>query len=1149
MGVEHDYSLITKNPTDINNEGATLQGNSSRGSWECIQWGFYYYKDGEDPGGATYVGVSSPGEGDFFGVLSSVLDPYTKYWNRAYAKYKIWDLVEEEWVYADVYGDWVDFITHAYPSTTQVFACAVNKIAGTVTFYGSINNSDGGNVVERGFEYGLTKTPTWKVYETGSYSECVFSLGATELALATNFYVRAYLKSASGHYAYTNWRAFTTKVLDYAFVLSQLAGYIPNAYGFLVMFDENGQESNSIALPVGHDPSKITMDSDGIAYYSNYVNNADKYLSKRRLSDGVSLAHVASGHVRGISIGVDDYIYTLEGPWAGDKIYKRKKSDLSVVSYIDLVGSSYYGLGVDVDNNIYVARTDTSPDKIEKYVFFKTHDLVGVTTYEDYNIIAVVPGEVGTGSFKIAGNHISEFTAGKEVKIAGSTGNNGTYTISIGGAYLDGINTIIPVDEEIPDPTIDGTLTEVGIYSFEIAGDYTLIFTAGVSIIVAGSTGNDGTYTVKAGGSSFVGKNTIIPVDEIIPDSTVDGNVIRSGTGGLIASINSPVSLSATIVNVIVTGEYVYAGAWFDVYARTNRELNSIEKWTPSGTGWHSSLWFYGIGVYGGRIIAYGNASSVYSKAIAGYSAYENRLWFTEIVGGTNGLGGYPFAGADLVNIRAENNSVFARTLLYGEITNICSTIIERGFEYKIQDDEPTEEDTGTEISELSVSFGVGKYNLRNKELYDLEEDTVWWFRAYCRDNEDNKYIAPAWMKNLPTVITQAVTNINYNKVDGNGTVVSEGASELTMRGFEVIYEFSGRLSDSWKFEIAGFEGELEHIKIYDYFGFTIIDMYWAGILIKTVYETYNLEIGAYSITIGRMVLGWPVMDDCLIEGKSYKCKAFAENEFGRVYGEEVDFSTPPRTYFSEDPPIIGEVTVIKNENIENLPSGITATRRGFRYGTTEAADEFDVHENGNFTNGPYSMMLVDLLPDTTYYIVAYIIVDGIIYEGDMEIITTDPEGTEDEDEYPTPHYSPHGQDYREIEKKIFAEVLASQGIIDFSGGKKTLPITNHLIQTNPNAKVIADNYLNRFKLAKTRMEVRFPTPLPFEREDTVDFSFGALLFKENDEGIINFKEDGEGAAVLLDQISMIIKKINSVGLVKTEESIEYVAVLDLEHE
>ena len=490
-------------------------------------------------------------------------------------------------------------------------------------------------------------------------------------------------------------------------------------------------------------------------------------------------------------------------------------------------------------------------------------------------------------------------------------------------------------------------------------------------------------------------------------------------------------------------------------------------------------------------------------------------------------------------------NHAIAMAYLFEPVVSTCNILLENF---------PNAHKVSITNCGISDKQGMKKfytYANKNKTLYDqqyIADNIVWWFRSYCKDDAENRYIAESWMKNLPNIITLDMTNINYNKADGNGLIISEGASELSRRGFEVKHEYSGSYMDSWKFEIAGFEGELEN-KTTEGAGGVIIDFYWAGDLVKTVLETAGLALGAFVITIGEMLFGWPVMDDCLIDGKAYKCRAFADNEFGRVYGEDIDFSTPTRTYFSENPPTIGELTIVKNEIIENLPVGITASRRGFRYGTTETADEFDVHENGSFTNGPYSMILVDLLPDTTYYIYAYIVVEGIVYEGTLETITTDPEDTEDSDEYPTPHYSPHGQDYREIETKVFTEVLASIGIIEFSGGKKTLPIVNHLIQTNSDAKTIADNYLNRFKLAKTRMTVTFPTPLPFEREDTVDFSYGALLFKEDDKGVVHFKEDGAGVSVLMDKISMIIKKINSVGLDKTETSVDYTAVLDLEHE
>lgn len=76
-----------------------------------------------------------------------------------------------------------------------------------------------------------------------------------------------------------------------------------------------------------------------------------------------------------------------------------------------------------------------------------------------------------------------------------------------------------------------------GSGEFKISGDYTAIYVAGLSISISGSTGNDGEYTVKAGGSSHSGGTTTIPVDGAVSDATVDGDVLNgradvtAGTG------------------------------------------------------------------------------------------------------------------------------------------------------------------------------------------------------------------------------------------------------------------------------------------------------------------------------------------------------------------------------------------------------------------------------------------------------------------------------------------------------------------------------------------------------------------------------------------------------------------------------------------
>lgn len=73
---------------------------------------------------------------------------------------------------------------------------------------------------------------------------------------------------------------------------------------------------------------------------------------------------------------------------------------------------------------------------------------------------------------------------------------------------------------------INGVTSGVaGSGSFRIATDQTLNFQAGYRFTVINSTGNDGVYTVKNGGSTFGGGNTTIPVNQAVLSAVADGTI------------------------------------------------------------------------------------------------------------------------------------------------------------------------------------------------------------------------------------------------------------------------------------------------------------------------------------------------------------------------------------------------------------------------------------------------------------------------------------------------------------------------------------------------------------------------------------------------------------------------------------------------
>jgi len=87
----------------------------------------------------------------------------------------------------------------------------------------------------------------------------------------------------------------------------------------------------------------------------------------------------------------------------------------------------------------------------------------------------------------------------------------------------DVICSIYQGSEDHPVVAVTSGGAEAG--NFGIAGDLTALFTVGVLLVISGSTGNDGIYTVDAAESAYAGGVTTIEVDEAVASAVADGTL------------------------------------------------------------------------------------------------------------------------------------------------------------------------------------------------------------------------------------------------------------------------------------------------------------------------------------------------------------------------------------------------------------------------------------------------------------------------------------------------------------------------------------------------------------------------------------------------------------------------------------------------
>jgi len=189
----------TSPPSEKDHNSATVGGNVTEDNGLNITERGFEYKEGSE---GEILTVSEEDE-DFgegaFSLEITGLEPNTEYYYRAYA-------VNSE---GTGYGDWESFTTDKTTPTVTVSA-PTDVLSTTVTANGNITATGGENCSERGFEYGLTKTPTWSVKnDAGGYGVGEFSKGLSSLSANTYYWIRAYAVNTIGT-GYSEWIQFQT---------------------------------------------------------------------------------------------------------------------------------------------------------------------------------------------------------------------------------------------------------------------------------------------------------------------------------------------------------------------------------------------------------------------------------------------------------------------------------------------------------------------------------------------------------------------------------------------------------------------------------------------------------------------------------------------------------------------------------------------------------------------------------------------------------------------------------------------------------------------------------------------------------------------------------------------------------------------------
>ena len=458
-------------------------------------------------------------------------------------------------------------------------------------------------------------------------------------------------------------------------------------------------------------------------------------------------------------------------------------------------------------------------------------------------------------------------------------------------------------------PTIDDTKKIA-------SGTGTGVFSANITEITEGKTYYVRAYATNEKGTVYGEEVNFAFVAAMPTLSTQAVTSINIGAGT--ATFNG---------TVIALGDLGYTEKGF-VYSATHSPTIDDTKKKVSGTG---------IGVY-----------SINITGIEEGKNYRVRAYATNAKGTVYGEEvSFAFiATAPTLSTQAVSNiNIGAGTATFnGTIITLGDpAYTERGFVYDISRN-PTIDDT----KKIASGTGTGVFSAN---ITGIIEGKTYYVRAYAKNAKSTVYgeeVSFDFIGSMPTLSTQNVTNINIGSGTAtfNGTILSIGEPAYTERGFVYSISRNPTIDDTKKIasgtgtgvfsaNITGIvEGKTYYVRAYakntkgTVYGEEVSFSFSAVMPTLSTQAVTNINFSAGNATFNGTIitlgdLGYkekgfvysitrnPTIDDIkkqasgtgigifnlnitgLIDGSTYYVRAYATNNKGTVYGEEVSFTNP----------------------------------------------------------------------------------------------------------------------------------------------------------------------------------------------------------------------------------------------------------------